>query len=108
MPTGESSRIIPGQDLDFSRPTPGAKTLEVLEQDLKNCKELLELEPDSKWTRLSMILVMQAIGDDEKYHGEILESLKQLKTVDPCRKCYYDVRKTALIFTRHSVYLTYK
>ena len=86
--------MVRNKDLDFSRKIPESKTLEVLETDLKNCQELLELEPDSKWTRLSMILVMQAIGD-KKYHGDIIASLDKLKAVDPSRKQYYDVRYSA-------------
>ena len=44
------------------------------------CRELLDLEPDSKWTRLSMVLVMEAL-DEEEHAEEILESLEKLKQV---------------------------
>ncbi len=55
-----------------------SESLAVLEQDLQNCRELIELEPDSKWTRLSMVLVMLAI-DKAKHHEEILASIHKLK-----------------------------
>jgi hypothetical protein len=55
-----------------------AATLEVLEQDLQNCRDLLELEPDSKWTRLSMVLVMRTI-DRRKHYDDIIASIDKLK-----------------------------
>ena len=67
-------------------------TLEVLEQDLQNCRDLLDLEPDSKWTRLSMILVMISI-DEGRYIEEILSSLERLSKVDSTREnFFYDLR----------------
>lgn len=39
--------------------------LEVLSQSLSSTRELLELEPDSKWTTLSLIHIMKAIGGEE-------------------------------------------
>ena len=63
-------------------------TKEVLEQDLRNCLDLLELEPDSKWTRLSLIQVMRTL-DEEKFAERILSNLDKLQIVDAKRKGYY-------------------
>ena len=43
------------------------KTEKVLEEELQNCSMLLELEPDSKWTRYAKVLIMKAL-DPEKHH----------------------------------------
>ena len=76
--------------------TKDAKTREVLMQDLQNCQELLELEPDSKWTRLSMVLVMKSL-DEKKYLSQILTNLENLQTVDDKRKCYYRDMRSKLV-----------
>jgi hypothetical protein len=46
---------------------PEEETEKVLEEELENCSALLEMEPDSKWTRYARILIMKAL-DPEKYH----------------------------------------
>jgi hypothetical protein len=46
---------------------PEEKTEKVLEEELENCSMLLEMEPDSKWTRYARILIMKAL-DPEKHH----------------------------------------
>ena len=43
------------------------KTEKVLEEELQNCSMLLELEPDSKWTRYAKVLIMKALNP-EKHH----------------------------------------
>jgi hypothetical protein len=55
---------------------PEEKTEKVLEEELENCSALLEMEPDSKWTRYARILIMKAL-DPEKYHqvGKIDQNL---------------------------------
>ncbi|KAG8455374.1 hypothetical protein GDO86_001535 [Hymenochirus boettgeri] len=61
----------------------------VLQQELKSCKELQELEPDNKWCLLTIILVMRAL-DPLLYQKETLEYFDKLKVVDPMRSGYYD------------------
>ncbi|XP_053695035.1 geranylgeranyl transferase type-2 subunit alpha [Sabethes cyaneus] len=66
----------------------GAAVLDVLKNQLDSCQQLLEYEPESKWTLLTAALLMKAI-DRSAHHSEILEYLDKLQTVDPMRKGYY-------------------
>ena len=60
---------------------------EVLLKSLETTQELLELEPDSKWTRLSLILILRTIGECPA--EEILAHYDKLVEVDPMRRGYY-------------------
>lgn len=62
--------------------------LNVLVEQLKSCDELLEYEPDSKWTLLTAALLMRSI-DRKQYHSKSIEYLKKLETVDSLRMGYY-------------------
>ena len=53
----------------------GEETRAVLMEDLSNCQELIELEPDSKWTKLSIILIMKSL-DEYGFHEEIIQNLE--------------------------------
>ncbi|NP_001086755.1 Rab geranylgeranyltransferase alpha [Xenopus laevis] len=61
----------------------------VLQQELKSCKELQELEPENKWCLLTIILLMRAL-DPLAYEKESLGCFETLKVVDPMRSGYYD------------------
>ncbi|KAE8633377.1 hypothetical protein XENTR_v10001867 [Xenopus tropicalis] len=61
----------------------------VLQQELKSCKDLQELEPDNKWCLLTIILLMRAL-DPLVYEKEALGYFETLKVVDPMRSGYYD------------------
>lgn len=61
---------------------------EVLNDELKNIDQLLELEPDSKWTLLTKILIMEAI-DANKYENDIISGYKKLTEIDHLRGGYY-------------------
>ena len=62
--------------------------VEELKSQLNSCEQLLEFEPDSKWTLLTAALLMRAI-DREKYHQQTIDNLEKLKTVDSYRVGYY-------------------
>uniref|UniRef100_A0A182WGG1 Geranylgeranyl transferase type-2 subunit alpha n=1 Tax=Anopheles minimus TaxID=112268 RepID=A0A182WGG1_9DIPT len=66
----------------------GSAIVDVLKAQLASCKELLEYEPDSKWTLLTAALLMKAI-DRRGYYETIREHLSKLETVDALRKGYY-------------------
>uniref|UniRef100_A0AAG5DWX0 Geranylgeranyl transferase type-2 subunit alpha n=1 Tax=Anopheles atroparvus TaxID=41427 RepID=A0AAG5DWX0_ANOAO len=66
----------------------GSSIVDVLKAQLASCQELLEYEPDSKWTLLTAALLMKAI-DQRGYHETIRKHLTMLETVDPLRKGYY-------------------
>lgn len=66
----------------------GTAVLHVLKAQLANCDQLLEYEPDSKWTLLTAALLMKAI-DRNGNHAKILQNLEKLTIVDPMRKGYY-------------------
>nr|CAD7198277.1 unnamed protein product [Timema douglasi] len=82
-----SSRVLVGE-----RPQFGAQfsvaTTSVLQEQLESCSQLLELEPGSKWTLLTSVLLMQAI-DRHRYKVETMRNLEELLQVDPLRSGYY-------------------
>lgn len=63
--------------------------VEEFKSQLSSCEQLLEFEPESKWTLLTAALLMRAI-DSEEYHQRTIENLEKLKTVDSLRLGYYD------------------
>uniref|UniRef100_T1GSK2 Geranylgeranyl transferase type-2 subunit alpha n=1 Tax=Megaselia scalaris TaxID=36166 RepID=T1GSK2_MEGSC len=63
----------------------GAGVLDTLKTQLDSCNELLEYEPDSKWTLLTASLLMRAV-DRKGYHEKSLEFLKKLQNIDSNRK----------------------
>jgi len=67
---------------------PNEKTKIVLKQALDNCNQLLELEPESKWTLFTKTLILQAL-DSQANHQEIIASLSKLEEIDSPRKNYY-------------------
>lgn len=67
----------------------GAGVVDTLKGQLDSCNELLEYEPDSKWTLLTASLLMRAV-DRKGFHEKSLEYLKKLQTIDSSRKGYYE------------------
>lgn len=66
----------------------GTAVKEELKNQLDSCNQLLEYEPDSKWTLLTAALLMRSL-DRFQYHEKTLEFLNKLQTVDPLRLGYY-------------------
>lgn len=66
----------------------GAAVMDELKNQLDSCTQLLEYEPDSKWTLLTAALLMRSI-DRFHYHEKTLEFLKKLQSVDKLRAGYY-------------------
>lgn len=66
----------------------GAAVIDELKNQLDSCNQLLEYEPDSKWTLLTAALLMRSI-DRFHYHEQTLEFLKKLQSVDSLRAGYY-------------------
>lgn len=75
------------QDTSFTG-TLGQPIIDELKSQLDSCEQLLEFEPESKWTLLTSALLMRAI-DREAYHEQTIENLEKLKTVDSYRLGYY-------------------
>uniref|UniRef100_A0A7G3AW09 Geranylgeranyl transferase type-2 subunit alpha n=1 Tax=Lutzomyia longipalpis TaxID=7200 RepID=A0A7G3AW09_LUTLO len=66
----------------------GKAVLSQLKEQLESCSQLLEFEPDSKWTLLTAALLMRAI-DRKAYHTRALEYMRKLQEVDSLRRGYY-------------------
>lgn len=66
----------------------GQAVKEELKGQLDSCNQLLEYEPESKWTLLTAALLMRAV-DRKEHHSKTVEFLKKLEEVDPMRKGYY-------------------
>ncbi|XP_037529766.1 geranylgeranyl transferase type-2 subunit alpha [Rhipicephalus sanguineus] len=61
----------------------------VLENELKTCRELHDLEPLNKWPLLTCVLLMRAL-DGCKFRMDIKKFLAKLTAVDPMRRNYYN------------------
>ncbi|XP_030374062.1 geranylgeranyl transferase type-2 subunit alpha [Scaptodrosophila lebanonensis] len=88
-----SLNVLPAEGLYYFQPpnASAAYTNEVLgelQSQLQSCLDLLEYEPDSKWTLLTSALLMRAI-DADKHHAQSLEHLYKLWTIDDLRAGYY-------------------
>ncbi|XP_055376422.1 geranylgeranyl transferase type-2 subunit alpha [Condylostylus longicornis] len=66
----------------------GAALKDQLRSQLMSCEELLEYEPESKWTLLTAALLMRAI-DRRAYFEKSIENLAKLEIVDRLRVGYY-------------------
>ncbi|XP_026468734.1 geranylgeranyl transferase type-2 subunit alpha-like isoform X2 [Ctenocephalides felis] len=97
--------LLRGKCIGYKKVRFGAKFGDRVRSELgtqmEACKSLLEMEPDSKWTLLTLALIMRAL-DCKKHHEESLQLLEKLQTVDQMRKGYYkDLRNRWVI--EHSI-----
>ena len=60
----------PNKIVQASSDTIDQDTYGVLEQELENCHELIDIEPDSKWPLYTKVLIMKTM-DARKFHAEI-------------------------------------
>ncbi|KAL4708069.1 hypothetical protein ACJJTC_009848, partial [Scirpophaga incertulas] len=67
--------------------------LQELKEQLDSCRQLLALEPSSKWTLLTTTVFLNCI-DAQLYHNEVIENLKLLQDIDKLRSGYYEHLKT--------------
>ncbi|XP_063376371.1 geranylgeranyl transferase type-2 subunit alpha [Cydia fagiglandana] len=63
--------------------------IEELNNQLVACRQLLEMEPDNKWTLLTTTVFLYCINA-ELYHDEAIKNLQELKKIDKLRSGYYD------------------
>ncbi|KAK3911080.1 Geranylgeranyl transferase type-2 subunit alpha [Frankliniella fusca] len=80
---------------DFGAPLSPALSSVMLEE-LDACRQLLEFDPDSKWTLLTSALLMQTI-DRHAYEAETLLTLDELVELDYQRANYYKDLKSRLL-----------
>ena len=71
-------------------------TVILLQEEMENCRQLLDLEPDSKWTLLTLALIAQSV-DPMKHRDEILSLYDKLETVDPKRRRYYADQRSKFV-----------
>ncbi|KAG6452521.1 geranylgeranyl transferase type-2 subunit alpha [Manduca sexta] len=83
-----NSTYIGKNEVSFQRQYSQA-VVEELNNQLESCRQLLEMEPDSKWTLLTTTIVLYCI-DAKKYHKEVIKNLHLLKVIDKLRAGYYD------------------
>lgn len=69
-------------------PALSSSIMDTIRNQLSTCQQLLELEPESKWTLLTSIFLMICI-DRLKYETEIMCGLDKLVETDSLRKGYY-------------------
>ncbi|OQR78654.1 geranylgeranyl transferase type-2 subunit alpha-like [Tropilaelaps mercedesae] len=72
----------------------------VLQGQLENARQLVEMEPDSKWPLLTTALLMNALQDPE-HRNETLALLDTLSKVDSCRRNYYKDLKSQMTIEGH-------
>lgn len=61
----------------------------VLHTQLDSLRQLLEMEPESKWALLTYVLLLYTLKPNN-YFENCLKNIKLLKSIDPARKNYYN------------------
>ncbi|CAM6126525.1 unnamed protein product [Calypogeia fissa] len=78
--------------------------LGLLEEQIQHLRELLELEPNSKWAKLTLskVLLEQSVRthDYGKRMNDVLDQLKELTQLDPDHKTYYESQLSSLLIAK--------
>ena len=99
--TSEDPYYVSDNLLAFTTSNNDRGTEELLVEEMDNCRQLLELEPDSKWTLLTLALIAQSV-DPVKHYQEIVTIYDRLTKVDPKRRNYYLDQRSKFV-TRHEI-----
>ena len=67
---------------------PAEDVVETLEREADLCRQLVEMEPGSKWPVLTLATLCKEVGSEEA-DQESAESFRRLVTLDPMRRGYY-------------------
>jgi len=78
---GNALRLIPADAT--------AERAAFLNSELAECRKLLELEPDSKWTLLACTRLLLALGDTSSV-AEACTLLDRLRIIDPAHAAFYN------------------
>ena len=91
------SKAVLGREMENISFNPRASeaTEKVLLEELENCNQLIELEPDSKWPIYTKAMIMKTL-DCKKYFNQILDTFSKLESIDSLRKNYYQDQKSKL------------
>jgi hypothetical protein len=85
--TTEQWAVTVASPLQFEAP-PSPGTRAVLEEQMENCRQLLELEPGSKWPLLTQARLMRSL-DLVRHRSAILAAYAALEVADPLRRGRY-------------------
>lgn len=65
-------------------------TIKRVEEEVEMCREMLQLEPSSKWVLLALARLLATRGvADSTSQSEMQEIYENLAQIDPMRRCYY-------------------
>ncbi|XP_062502519.1 geranylgeranyl transferase type-2 subunit alpha-like [Corticium candelabrum] len=80
-------------------------TAAVLQEELESCKQLAELEPDNKWTLLTLVFLMRCLNM-RTYFSDIITLLHKLESIDSYRSGYFRDLKNCCVVEKqiHSFY----
>lgn len=85
-PDDQSAWIYHRWLLSISKKIDSQNHRDVVCNELSACKELLEIEQDSKWTMLTIVFLLLELNDSP---AEVQDLVKKLQNVDPMREAYY-------------------
>lgn len=60
--------------------------VETIQTELQACRDLLEMEEESKWPMLTIVFLLLELGESK---DEVQDLVKKLQRVDPVRNTYY-------------------
>ncbi|KAJ3396381.1 hypothetical protein HDU92_003223 [Lobulomyces angularis] len=88
--------------------------LEIWQNEMKYVKELIELEPESKWALLTLVNMLREVDQLEEMQKdplhekgqkllETIEILEKLVKIDPSRKIFYMDTKSYILWLVHTI-----